>query len=125
MAMRLIELPAGNPKADNYLMVYLPKQKLLYATAFIYPLPESVFPPRESIPLSKYFVDWLDASGLDVELIYNVHGMGLVEDWHLQTIRDLADGGEEPVAETRPSRSTTLVTSRLSWPDDARAVLSQ
>jgi uncharacterized protein YbjT (DUF2867 family) len=110
MAMRLIELPDGNPKADNYLMVYLPNQKLLYSTAFIYPLPESVFPPRETIPLSKYFVSWLDASGLDVELIYNVHGMGRVEDWHLQTIRDLANGAEAPLTETRAARPTILVT---------------
>lgn len=90
MEVRLIELPNGNPKADNYLMVYLPQQKLLYATAFIYPLPEAVFPSKESIPLSKYFVEWLDNSGLEVEHIYNLHGMGRVEQWQLETIRNLS-----------------------------------
>lgn len=91
MEVRLIELPDGNPKADNYLMVYLPQQKLLYATAFIYPIPEAVFPPRESIPLSRYFVEWLDNSGLDVDHIYNLHGMGRVEHWQLEAIRNLEE----------------------------------
>lgn len=89
MEVQLIELPAGNPKADNYLMVYLPKQKLLYTTAFIYPIPKSVFPPRESVALSSYFVEWLDSSGLEVETIYNVHGMRRVEEWQLGAIRSL------------------------------------
>jgi glyoxylase-like metal-dependent hydrolase (beta-lactamase superfamily II) len=95
MEVRLIELPDGNPKADNYLMVYLPQQKLLYATAFIYPLPEAVFPPKESIPLSRYFVEWLDNSGLEVEHIYNLHGMGRVEQWQLEIIRNLSTRQEE------------------------------
>jgi glyoxylase-like metal-dependent hydrolase (beta-lactamase superfamily II) len=90
MEMQLIELPDGNPKADNYLMVYLPKQKLLYATAFIYPIPEAVFPPKESIPLSIYFVKWLDEAGLDIETIYNVHAMNKVEPWQLEAIRQIA-----------------------------------
>ncbi|NND00522.1 MAG: hypothetical protein HKN85_10105 [Gammaproteobacteria bacterium] len=89
MEVQLIELPDGNPKADNYLMVYLPRQKLLYSTSFIYPIPEAVFPPKESIPLSRYFVEWLDNSGLDVEHIYNVHGMGKVEQWQNDAIRNL------------------------------------
>ncbi|MEO1204366.1 MAG: MBL fold metallo-hydrolase, partial [Pseudomonadota bacterium] len=90
MEVRLIELPDGNPKADNYLMVYLPKQKLLYATAFIYPVPEAVFPPKESIPLSRYFVDWLDNSGLEIERVYNLHAMRRVEEWQLEKVRGLA-----------------------------------
>ncbi len=91
MEVQLVELPDGNPKADNYLMVYLPRQKILYATAFIYPVPEAVFPPKESIPLSRYFVEWLDNSSLETESIYNVHAMGLVEPWQLEKIRQLTD----------------------------------
>jgi glyoxylase-like metal-dependent hydrolase (beta-lactamase superfamily II) len=90
MELNLIELPDGNPKADDYLMVYLPAQRILYTTAFIYPVPEAVFPPRESIDLSIYFVDWLDRSGLDVDLVLNVHGTGVVEPWHLERIRQIA-----------------------------------
>ena len=91
MTVQLIELPADNPKAENYLMVYLPRQKILYATAFIYPVPEDAFPPTESIPLSIYFVEWLDQSELDVERIYNIHGDGLVEEWQLEKIRELSN----------------------------------
>ena len=87
--VELIALPKGNPKADGFLMVHLPKEKLLYATGFIYPLPEAVFPPPESVYLSQYFVDWLDTSGLDIEHIYNLHGMAKVEDWHLETLRQM------------------------------------
>ena len=87
--IELISLPDGNPKADGYLMVYLPRPKTLYTAAFIYPVPEAVFPPPESISLSKYFVSWLDSSGLDIAAIYNVHGNALVEDWHLEKIRNL------------------------------------
>ena len=90
MAVRLIELPDGNPKADNFLIVYLPREKLLYATAFMYPIPEAVFPPKESIPLSRYFVEWLDNSELEVDHIYNLHGMGRVEPWQIETIRNLS-----------------------------------
>ncbi len=90
MEVQLIELPDDNPKADNYLMVYLPKQKILYTTGFVYPVPESVFPLPESVELSIWFVEWLDQSGLDVEKIYNVHGLGLVEDWQLEQIREIA-----------------------------------
>ncbi len=94
MQLQLLELPNGNPKADNYLMVYLPRQKILYTTGFIYPLPESVFPPKESIPLSSYFVNWLDNSGLQIDAIYNVHGQGLVTDWQLDKIRQLTPASQ-------------------------------
>lgn len=101
MTMELIELPNGNPKADHYLMVYLPEQKILYTTAFIYPVPEAEFPPLESVDLSIYFVDWLDRSGLDVERVLNVHGSGRVEPWHLARIRELARSRERSRRPTR------------------------
>jgi len=88
--IEIIRLPDGNPKADDFLVVYLPEEKILYTTAFIYPVPEAVFPPAESVELSIYFVNWLDSSGLDVEQIYNVHGMARVEDWHLDKLREIA-----------------------------------
>ena len=90
MEMQLLELPDGNPKADGYLMVYLPRQRLLYTTAFVYPLPDEAFPPEESVDLSLYFVEWLDQSGLAVDRVLNVHGSGLVEPWHLDRIRAIA-----------------------------------
>ena len=80
MEVRLIELPAGNPKADGFLVVYLPKQKIMYLTSFIYPVAEESFPVPESVPLSLWFVRWLDESALEVERIYNVHGQARIQD---------------------------------------------
>lgn len=88
--IRLIPLPADNPKAKGYLAAYLPVQKLLITTAFIYPVPEEDFPVPESIELSKYFVDWLDSSGLDVDTHFNAHAGGRIESWQLDRIRQLA-----------------------------------
>ncbi|TGY87887.1 MBL fold metallo-hydrolase [Marinicauda algicola] len=88
MELRLIPLPPGNPKADGFLVVYLPRQRLIYATAFLYPVPESVFPLVESVPLSAWFVDWLDGSGLAVDEVWNLHGTGRVEDWQLEYFRE-------------------------------------
>jgi glyoxylase-like metal-dependent hydrolase (beta-lactamase superfamily II) len=96
-AVDLISLPDGNPKADGYLMVYLPETELLLTTGFIYPLPESVFPLRESTELSEYFVDWLDQSQLPVSTIFNVHGMGRVEPWQLDYFRTGLIGLNAPI----------------------------
>ncbi len=98
MEMLLVELPIDNPKAEGFLVVYLPKQRLIYATAFIYPVPEAAFPPAESVDLATWFVDWLDRSGLDVDLHYNVHGTGVVEPWHLNKLREIAAERRRPAA---------------------------
>ena len=91
--IRLIPLPPDNPKANDYLAVYLPAQKLLITTAFIYSVPEEDFPVRESIELSKYFVDWLDSTALDVDMHFNVHAGGRIEAWQLESIRRLTCDG--------------------------------
>lgn len=98
MEVQLIELPDGNPKADGFFVVYLPKQKIMYFTSFIYPLPEDSFPAPESVPLSLWFVQWLDKSGLEPEKIYNVHGMARVQEWHLERFREMLESGEYEVA---------------------------
>lgn len=98
MEVQLIELPDGNPKADGFLVVYLPKQKIMYFTSFIYPLPEESFPAPESVPLSLWFVRWLDQSGLEPERIYNVHGMARVQNWQLDRFREMLESGEYEVA---------------------------
>lgn len=97
MEVELIELPADNPKADGFLVVYLPRQKIMYFTSFIYPLPEASFPAPESVPLSLWFVKWLDQSGLEPEQIFNVHGQARVQDWQLERFREMLRNGE-PIA---------------------------
>jgi glyoxylase-like metal-dependent hydrolase (beta-lactamase superfamily II) len=98
MAVHLIELPAGNPKADGFLVVWLPMQKIMYLTSFIYPVSEEAFPLPESVPLSLWFVRWLDRSGLDVERIYNVHGQARIQDWQLDRLREMLASGDYAIA---------------------------
>lgn len=99
MEVQLIELPDGNPKADGFLVVYLPKQKIMYFTSFLYPVGEDSFPVAESVPLSLWFVRWLDQSGLKPETIYNVHGQARVQDWQLDRFREMLNSGNHAVAE--------------------------
>ena len=101
MTVRLVELPAGNPKADGFLAVHLPQQAIMYLTSFIYPVSEEAFPVPESVPLSLWFVRWLDASGLGVERLYNVHGQSRVQDWQLARFREMLASGEHPIAGER------------------------
>lgn len=98
MEVQLIELPDGNPKADGFLVVYLPKQKIMYFTSFLYPVGEDSFPVAESVPLSLWFVRWLDQSGLEPEMVYNVHGQARVQDWQLERFREMLESGEYEVA---------------------------
>ena len=98
MTVRLVELPAGNPKADGFLVVHLPQQAIMYLTSFLYPVAEEAFPVPESVPLSLWFVRWLDASGLAVERLYNVHGQSRVQDWQLTRFREMLASGDYPIA---------------------------
>ncbi len=88
----LLELPEDNPQAVDFLVVHLPEEKILYTTALFYPVPERVFPLEASIPSMTWFVNWLDASGLEVETLYTVHGMGRVEPWQIEAARKIAAG---------------------------------
>ena len=96
MTLELIELPNDNPHARNFLAVYLPQHELMYLSAFIYPLPEPVFPLKESVPAMRWLVQWLDRSGLAVDTMLNVHGTGRVEDWQLDWARKSTTRRESP-----------------------------
>lgn len=96
MEVRLIELPPGNPKAEGFTLIYLPRRRFLYSTAFLYPVGEGEAPPPESVELSLWFLDWLDRSGLEVETHYNVHAGGLVEPRHVEALRRIAAERRSP-----------------------------
>lgn len=87
--LKLIALPEDNPQAEDFLIVWLPESKTLYTTAFIYPVPKPMFPLAESVNASKWFVRWLDSSGLDVKTHLNVHGQMRVQRWQIEEIRKL------------------------------------
>jgi glyoxylase-like metal-dependent hydrolase (beta-lactamase superfamily II) len=61
-----------NAHADDYLVVYLPKEKILYgADVFNMPANGPVFPPNE---LFTTFYTNFEKLGLDVETVANAHG---------------------------------------------------
>lgn len=90
MEARIIELPSDNPKAAGFTVIYLPRQRLLYSTGFIYPVAEGTPPPPESVDLALWFVDWLENAQLDIDLHYNIHGSGPIEQHHIDALRAAA-----------------------------------
>lgn len=87
MEVRLIDV-GPNPHVEGMLAVYLPRQRLLYVADLFEPTSEAFFPSPARLPVMRWFVDWLDASGLDPERIYAIHGRGLVSPEQLEIIRE-------------------------------------
>lgn len=86
MEVRLIDV-GENPHAEGMLVVYLPKQKILYQSDLFEPISMQAFPSKSRLPVMKWFVRWLDNSGLDVEKVYAIHAGLRVTEEHLDVIR--------------------------------------
>ncbi len=86
-----------NPHAAGMLVAWLPKERILYQSDLFEPLPERFFPSKERLPVMRWFVNWLDASGLEPERIYAIHGTARVTDEQLDAVReaDTAPAGEK------------------------------
>lgn len=65
---------AGNLHADDLLMVYLPKEKLLVEADVYTPLAPNVTPPMPPSPFTTGFADQLGKLGLTVDRILPLHG---------------------------------------------------
>lgn len=91
MEVRLIDV-GPNPHADGMLAVHLPRQRILYVADLFEPSGEAFFPSPARVPVMRWFVDWLDRSGLEPERIYAIHGTALVTDAQLAQIRALDTG---------------------------------
>jgi hypothetical protein len=61
-----------NPHANEILIAYLPKQKILFQADMLNPAPNGSIPIAQDVTLS--FSEKLQQLGLDVEKIYGVHG---------------------------------------------------
>jgi hypothetical protein len=61
-----------NPHANEILVAYLPKQKILFQADMLNPAPNGSIPIAQDVTLS--FNEKLQQLGLDVEKIYGVHG---------------------------------------------------
>jgi glyoxylase-like metal-dependent hydrolase (beta-lactamase superfamily II) len=65
---------AGNRHADDLLMVYLPKEKLLVEADVYTPIAENATPPMPPSPYTVAFADHLTRLGLAVDRIVPIHG---------------------------------------------------
>lgn len=83
--VRVIDVGA-NPHADGMLVVYLPLERLLYQSDLFMPSGAD-FPDPARVPVMRWFVDWLDQSGLEAERLYAVHGSARVTEEQLSIIR--------------------------------------
>lgn len=88
MEVQLIDV-GENPHAEGMLVVYLPNQKILYQSDLFEPTNLTVFPNKSRLPVMKWFVGWLDDSGLDVDKIYAIHAGLRVTEEHLRIIREI------------------------------------
>ena len=61
-----------NPHANEILVAYLPKQKILFQADMLNPAPNGSIPIAQDVTVS--FSEKLQQLGLDVEKIYGVHG---------------------------------------------------
>jgi glyoxylase-like metal-dependent hydrolase (beta-lactamase superfamily II) len=92
--VRIIDV-GDNPHASGMLVVHLPRQSILSVADLFEPAGDP-FPSPARLPVMRWFVRWLEESGLDPERIYSVHGRALVESWQLDLIRSLADTTSTP-----------------------------
>jgi glyoxylase-like metal-dependent hydrolase (beta-lactamase superfamily II) len=88
MEVRLIDV-GPNPHAEGMLVAWLPRQKILYVADLFEPRSTPGFPSKARLPVMRWFVDWLDRSGLDPQTIYAIHGSARVTDEQLDLIRGL------------------------------------
>lgn len=86
MEMRILDVGA-NPHSDGMLVVWLPAPKILYVSDLFDPWSTRGSPARDRLPVMRWFVQWLDRSGLEPERIYAIHGAALVRPENLEEIR--------------------------------------
>ena len=86
MEMQLIDVGA-NPHSEGMLAVWLPGPKILYVSDLFDPWSTRGAPARDRLPVMRWFVQWLDRSGLEPERIYAIHGAALVRPENLEEIR--------------------------------------
>jgi hypothetical protein len=76
------------------LAVWLPGPKILYVSDLFDPWSTRGAPARDRLPVMRWFVQWLDRSGLEPERIYAVHGSALVRPENLAEVRRGMAGSE-------------------------------
>ena len=78
-----------NPHVEGMLVVFVPTARLLYQADLFEP--SKKFPNPARVPIMKWFVSWLDDSGLRPEKIYAIHGAAKVSPEQIAKIRSSVD----------------------------------
>ncbi|MGE3468023.1 MAG: MBL fold metallo-hydrolase, partial [Pyrinomonadaceae bacterium] len=84
-----------NPHVKGMLVVFLPRESILYQSDLFEPIGMRFFPSPGRVPAMKWFVEWLDRSRLQPRRIYSIHGSGTVTDEHLAKIRSMIQAEKE------------------------------
>jgi glyoxylase-like metal-dependent hydrolase (beta-lactamase superfamily II) len=86
MEMRILDV-GPNPHSEGMLAVWLPGPRILYVSDLFDPWGPTGSLPAQRLPVMRWFVEWLDGSGLEPERIYAIHGSGLVSASNLEEVR--------------------------------------
>ncbi len=73
-----------NPHTEENLVVYFPKQKILFQSDLFYYSEGAAFPPPNRITMNRFFAQWLRQKKLVPEKIYAFHGLGFATPEHVK-----------------------------------------
>ena len=85
--VELIEVE--NEHVDGMLVSWVPSVKLLFVSDLFLPLGKS-FPSKAELPMNLAFIEWLDRSGLEPEILLAIHGASRGNAEQLEILRKLA-----------------------------------
>lgn len=73
-----------NPHTEENLVVYFPKQKILFQSDLFYYSEGAAFPPPNRVTMNRFFAQWLRQKNLAPEKIYAFHGLGFATPEHVK-----------------------------------------
>jgi len=85
---RIVELidVGPNPHSEENVVVYLPKEKILFQGDLFYFDVGDTFPRKDRATIMPFFAKWIRQQALAPERIYSVHGRGFATMQHVEQI---------------------------------------
>ena len=65
-----------NPHTDSNLVVWLPRERVLFQGDLFYFSTNDAFPPPGRGTMNRFFAEWLQGRGLEPAAVYGVHNVG-------------------------------------------------
>lgn len=75
-----------NPHSEENVVVYLPKEKILFQGDLFYFDVGDTFPRKDRATIMPFFANWLKQQALRPERIYSVHGRGFATMRHVEQL---------------------------------------